>query len=98
MRSARSHVVLYVGGASASSAAAVDEVNRFCDTLPGGFGIRVISVRTQTDCAALDRRLPASIVMEGEIPNPRRVARRQRSERAERSIEQTATVAEGVAW
>jgi hypothetical protein len=94
MRPAPSHVVFYVGGASAPSAAAVDAVNRFCDTLPGGFGIRVINVRTQTDRAALDGRLPASMVIERETPPSRRLTRR---ERAERTLEATEVPAEGAA-
>jgi hypothetical protein len=94
MRPAPSHVVLYVGGASAHSASAVDEVNRFCDTLPGGFGIRVINVRAQADIAALHAAPPESIVIEVETPNSRRVARRQR---ADRRVERTELVAERVA-
>jgi hypothetical protein len=81
--------VLYVGGASAPSAAAVDEVNRFCATLPGGFGIRVVNIRSESDCAALDGLLPASMVIEREIPHLGRSTRRQRAGRADRRIEPT---------
>jgi hypothetical protein len=94
MRPAPSHVVLYVGGASASAAAAVDEVNRFCDTLPGGFRIRVINVRTQTDRAALGGGPFEPAVMDVESATPRRAIRRKRPERR---IEQTDLVAESVA-
>jgi hypothetical protein len=70
MRQALSHVVLYVGGASVSSAAAVEEVNRFSATLPGGFGIRVVNVLTQIDGSALDGWLPPSRLIESATPHP----------------------------
>jgi len=92
-----SHVVLYVGGESEPSAAAIEAVNRFCDALPGGFGIRVVNVHTRTDCAALYERLPASSVIEREIAQPGRATRRQRAERVERRIERTEPVVEGAA-
>jgi hypothetical protein len=90
--------VFYVGGASSSSSAAVDEVNRFCATLPGGFGIRVIHVRTESDRAALDGRELASAVIDRAIPHPARLTRRQRAERTERRIAPTEAAAEGAAW
>jgi hypothetical protein len=78
--------VLYVG-ASEPSAAAVEEVNRFCAALPGGFGIRVINVRSESDRDALDARLTTSSVSAREIPHPPRLTRRQRVERGARRMD-----------
>lgn len=96
MRPAASHIVLYVGGASARSAAAIAEVNRFCETLPGGFGIRVINVRSQADSAALDRRLTISTLTEHDLHHPGRLTRRQRAERAGRRAGPAEAVTIGV--
>jgi hypothetical protein len=86
-----------VGGTSVGAAAAVEEVNRFCATLPGEFDIRVVNVRTRTDHALLDRWRLASEVIDRERPRPVRLTKRQRAVWDERRIERTELETEGAA-